>query len=183
MRLFFAIELDQDLASRLIDFQSGLDIVSATPVSPANYHVTLSFLGEVSEKQLDNLLSHLTAPKIDPFSVELTDLLFWPKSQVIALNVDDPDSKLMQLKRAIDSSVAASGFRYISKQKYQPHLTLFRKAEQAPEDNVRFSQPLNVREFSLMHSQNGKDGVQYQAIESWQLASTRSVKSQLLGRD
>ena len=183
MRLFFAVELEQDIASHLIDFQSGLDIESAKPVSPVNYHITLSFLGEVSEKQLDGILCNLHPPQIAPFEVELTDLLFWPKPQIIALNVEDPQSKLADLKRVIESSVAASGFRNVSKQKYVPHLTLFRNAEQAPKDNTYFSKKIEINEFSLMQSQSAKDGVYYQTIESWKLVSPRSIKSQLLGRD
>lgn len=57
-RLFLAIALDQDLASRLSrvapDFEEACGPL--TPHTPDDLHLTLSFLGDVDEEELDGVI-------------------------------------------------------------------------------------------------------------------------------
>lgn len=182
MRLFVAIELDEDLSTKLIDFQSSFETNQARAVPPANYHITLSFLGEVSENQLDTILSNLTSPHVEPFEVDLQGLLYWPKPQIVAIDIDDTKVLLLSLKKDIESQLNQLGFRQFDKKKFHPHITLFRNADSPLRNENNFEDKVAIKGFSLMQSQNGRDGVFYQTIEYWPLLSKQSIKSQLLGR-
>jgi len=182
MRLFFAIEIGREISTRLIDFQSNIELEGARTIPPANYHITLSFLGDMTEKQLDLILSNLENISLSPFEVELTDLLFLAKPGIVALNVIDPESNLLKLKSGIESQLNQIGIRQFDKHSYLPHLTLYRKVEHPPKQNLNFNAKLKIKRFSLMHSQNGRDGVHYYPIENWQLNHSESIKSRLLGR-
>lgn len=182
MRLFFTVELSRDLSTQLIDYQSSIELEDARPVPPANFHITLSFLGETSERQLDDILSNLQEPELSPFEVRIGDLIFWQKQGIVALGVEDPDDNLARLKSNLESQLNHLSIRQFDKKDFVPHITLFRKALQPPKHNVPFSAKLKVNRVSLMHSQKARDGVFYDSVESWTLVSEQSIKSQLLGK-
>ena len=60
LRLFFALWPDPELRQRIAsDVESALhsaDRSTINPVEPANYHITLAFLGAVSASSLDDIV-------------------------------------------------------------------------------------------------------------------------------
>ena len=55
-RLFFAIELSYETKKQLIDIQQTIPDIIGSPVSGDNFHITLSFLGNVGEKNLQRII-------------------------------------------------------------------------------------------------------------------------------
>ena len=52
-RLFFALCPDEAVRQRLAELQAKFDAGAARPVPPANFHLTLAFLGTLARPEID----------------------------------------------------------------------------------------------------------------------------------
>lgn len=178
-RLFFAIDLEPAVKTYLLNVQHQLSEVVAKPVPAENFHITLSFLGDTSERQLEQILDNFQPLQIKPFSVDLNDLIYWPKPKILACSIDD-QQLLTQCKKSLESQLSQIGHFRFDKRQYTPHVTLFRQVEVPCKDNQTFSASIAVERINLMVSMSSKSGVYYDTIESWALRHP-SIKQQLLG--
>ncbi len=181
LRLFFGINLSADEKTKLLTIQNSIGALQTSLVAPENFHITLSFLGQTSEKQLDTILEYFEPLHTVPFSIELSDLIFWPKPAILVLSVQDKSSRLLQCKKQIEQQLSGLKIFSFDKKSYVPHITLFRQVETPPEQNQHFSGKININEISLFLSEPTHKGIQYQTIETWQLENN-NVKQQLLGK-
>jgi len=179
-RLFFAVELEPALKTRLLTLQQEMSDVVASPVPGENFHITLNFLGQVSDKKLEMILDNIQAIPLAPFAVHLTDLIYWPKPKIVAVALDDSDNQLLACKKQIDEMLSQIDYFQREKRPYIPHITLFRQVDTPPEENILIDATIKVSQVSLMVSQSSRKGVSYSAIESWPLKHP-SIKRQLLG--
>ncbi|HLH32445.1 MAG TPA: RNA 2',3'-cyclic phosphodiesterase, partial [Terriglobia bacterium] len=71
MRLFIAVDLPNDVRDQLAEVQRALRPLtdSARWVAPESIHITLKFLGEVPEKQLEDIDTALAGLSWKPFTV------------------------------------------------------------------------------------------------------------------
>lgn len=155
------------------------DII-AKPVAGSNFHITLSFLGQVSDKILEKILDSLISIPVPSFEVSLGPLIYWPKPQVLALSLSKPLLQLVSCKKYIEQQVAETGYFQFDKKTYTPHITLFRQVEKTSKENSTLDATIQVNEISLMASIQSKNGVFYETIETWPLTPP-NIKKQLLG--
>lgn len=85
MRCFVAIELPPEVKAKLAAFQNkaralGLD---ASFPSPENTHLTLVFLGEITEEEAKRKISALQTLSFPPFSANVRGLGFFPNESRI----------------------------------------------------------------------------------------------------
>jgi RNA 2',3'-cyclic 3'-phosphodiesterase len=128
MRLFIAVELPDDIRRQLADIQQALRPVtdSARWVSPESIHITLKFLGEVPEKQLDNLDTALIGLSWKPFTVTLRGVGFFPGNRSPRVFWAGLEAPTMQgLAEELDSRMERLGFEK-EKRAFRPHITLAR---------------------------------------------------------
>ena len=74
MRAFICIELSEEVKkeiSKIIDKVKKVDSVRAKFVEPENIHLTLMFLGEISDKEAEMTKEALSSIKMKKFKVEL----------------------------------------------------------------------------------------------------------------
>jgi 2'-5' RNA ligase len=150
MNYFFALELPDDvreeLAAQINRWRSELDpllkLEGWSPydwVEPRDYHITLKFLGNVSESAIDRAIEKAQpiAEARQPFKVRLAPAGGFQKSRtsnaVVWMGVrHDPD--LEELAQTLNEAIlyphtlAAYGLpnTIASQQKYQPHITIAR---------------------------------------------------------
>ena len=179
-RLFFAIELSPAVQTQLLEFQSSIELEQAKPVPAENFHITLSFLGDTNEKQLESIMDNFIAPEIPAFTLTSHELVYWPKPKVACLSVVDPENQLENCKKQVEKQLNALGFHHYDKKPYSPHITLFRQVEIPPKENHPFNAKLKIDHISLLCSRQSKNGVYYELVEDWPLV--RSVKHQLTGK-
>ena len=55
MRLFFGLELDATTALRVADWRDRQLACAGQPVPPANFHITLAFIGPLSDPAIARL--------------------------------------------------------------------------------------------------------------------------------
>lgn len=161
--------------------RSPIGVLSSQPyaVPAANYHVTLCFLGDITHRQHDAIISELDTVVAPPFSVALDTTGVWkgPKILFAAPSVTDP--ALMELARATRKAARASNIS-VEKRDYSPHVTVIRKANHTL-PIPRFSPHIDmmVSAFHLFESVSTPSGVTYPIRHSWSLQHAMSVREQL----
>ena len=180
-RIFFAVDLPAEIKTKLLTFQDRLITLDANPISAENFHITLSFLGDVSENKIESVLDHLKISSFESFKVKLEYPLFMSQSNILALEVDDGKTELTNLKNSIEKKLQTISHFNIEKRNYKPHVSLFRKVEKIRDDLPSCKLSFTVNSFCLMASLPTKKSVRYEIIEQWQLARERSIKETLIG--
>lgn len=142
MRVFVAIDVPdsvrRDLGWLQDEFRraAGNGARGVSWVRPSGIHLTLKFLGEISESGVANAIAALRSIEpFPPFSLEVHGCGFFPdarRPRVVWAGVSAP-AALAELARQVDSSLSAHGFAPEGRA-FQPHLTLarFRVAKPQP---------------------------------------------------
>jgi len=128
MRTFVAIEIsNDDIINSMRKFQTEISI-NAKPIEPKNFHFTLQFLGEVSEKISQKIVKALHKIEFSSFSVNLKGVGTFPKSKsprIIWVGTDDyGGNMLIQLSKKVEKALEPLGF--FSDKPFKPHITVFR---------------------------------------------------------
>lgn len=151
MRTFIAIELSEQIRNELSQIQSHLKYAGADVkwVEKDNIHLTLKFLGEVSEEKIEKIKSALDqiAGQAKPFEISLKDLGAFPKIEyprVIWVSLDKGAGESKILSEKIDEALLKIGFQKESRP-FAAHLTIGRvrspKNKDALKEKVQSYQP------------------------------------------
>ncbi len=157
-RLFLALWPGEVLRGRLADWSRGcVWPAGARPVPPAQWHLTLHFLGAVPRARLPALREALRLPCMPfaPFTLTLGQPALWRGGTAVLEAAAAP--RLLALHAALGSALLAEGLR-VEARPYRPHLTLARRAPQAvlPPAGPALRWP--VRGWALVES--GQQGYQ-----------------------
>lgn len=169
IRLFCAIELPESLRSRLISLGGGLP--GARWVPEENLHLTLRFIGEVSESAFDDIAAALSTVNAPAFDLTVAGMGHFERKRrptMLWAGVDaNPD--LVQLHDRIESALRRAGLAP-EERRYEPHVTLARFDNGASAEHVaRFlranslfrAAPFRVEHFVLFSSVLGRSGPTY----------------------
>lgn len=163
MRLFTAIDLEQSALDELDQIMHGLP--GAKWVKPENLHLTLTFIGDVSEQKESQLIEELAEASIgiEPFSIRLKGVgqfLRKAVSEVLWVGVED-SPELLELQKQTERAIRKCGFKTDSR-KYQPHITIARLKNTTPArvehylnefSDFELPKPVFVNEFILFESE------------------------------
>ena len=108
MRLYIAIDLSEQAKENIEKIKLELKgIQGVKPVSKENIHLTLKFLGEVSDNKAEDIARALSQVKFKPFNISINKMGVFPNEQRIqVLWVDaEPAEPLFELKKQIDASL------------------------------------------------------------------------------
>jgi RNA 2',3'-cyclic 3'-phosphodiesterase len=190
MRLFLALDIDEDVRRRIERFVEGVRGFAPDVrfVGPESFHITLKFLGETS--QAERIKVALREVHCRPFQVSFRGYGFFPgaKNARVFWAGIEAGPELQQLSAAVDAAMLPLGFER-EKGPYRPHLTLARSGSgrpakmrgDRPNDNFaglnsklsKFPAPefgtMTAREFYLYESKLSPRGAQYTKIEKFAL--------------
>jgi len=132
LRVFIAVDLNEDQKDELCSMQKELkkEFNSVKWVEPANLHVTLKFIGEAEEEELD-LFSSLVKKAVKgftPFEVSLKKLGFFPhpgKPRIIWVGVDQGGEELKSIWKEVEINFQEKGYPFSDKP-FNPHVTIGR---------------------------------------------------------
>ncbi|MCL1842279.1 MAG: RNA 2',3'-cyclic phosphodiesterase [Defluviitaleaceae bacterium] len=129
MRLFIAINFNEETRTKLITLRDGLQKKS-TQGSFAlsdNIHLTLAFLGECDSTQLEAAKSAMNTMQFAPFDLEIERVgRFKRDSGDIWWAGVQKSKPLLSLQRDLSNALRSVGFK-LENRKYSPHVTLGRK--------------------------------------------------------
>ena len=174
MRLFFAVDLAPrdklSLAAWRDEAFRGL--VSARAVPPDNFHVTLAFRGEIPEAALERLFDAVdqwvARPGLSTGSMVLDQVGYWPKPGILWLGPEAIPPGLVQMAKGLQGVGTQFGARR-EKRAFQPHVTLFRRCEQAPPALHAPDIRIEYNSFTLFESRQRKGGVSYYPLQEWRV--------------
>lgn len=170
-RLFFAIEMPAPLQRQIVRWRAGHFAPEAgRPVAGANLHLTLAFLGDVSEEKRQALAAMAGRIRQPGFTLTLDDAGQWLRSRVVWLGTRQPPRGLLQLANMLRAQAARSGC-YQSPQPFHPHITLLRDASHAvaiPPPGFQWAFPVN--EFVLYESRFVSGRTRYTPLQRWTLS-------------
>ena len=182
MRLFFALPIDNEHKLAIEHWRNRVFPRDIRPVPIDNYHVTLHFLGEIKATQLDRLCS-CAAEAIDnlnlePLKLEIDQCGYWTGSGILWIGPEYWTEHLNRLQRKLAGLSGPFGVSQ-SKRAYQPHITLFRSKQPLPKPLLEPNFEIAFDEVVLYESVQKKNGVQYERIESWPIASFKPASPEV----
>lgn len=173
MRLFLGLDLPEHSARAIADWRDRALPPVARAVPPANFHITLAFLGEVPSGEIETLsclVDECCAEfSFDPFEVLLDQPGFWPRPGILWLGAAAPPPGLMALASALRRLPRSLGLKR-DRNPFVPHVTLFRGVRDTPPAPVIApSFPFVQDTLTLFESERLREGVRYRSLEEWKL--------------
>lgn len=175
VRLFVAIGLPDQIRATLALMCSGLE--GARWVPAENMHVTLRFIGHVSDDRVSDIDWALRRVSAPAFSVTLKGIgHFGDKSpDAVWVGVEER-APLAHLAQKVDRAVVSAGLDPESR-KYIPHVTLARFNRRAKPRLAEFEAqyglfsagPFDVTGFTLFESIMGNQGPHYEELAYYPL--------------
>ncbi len=116
MRTFIAIELPQEIKDFLSHLQQELKSCGADVkwVQPENIHLTLKFLGDVGDEELNKIIEIIeeVAKEKSKFQIRVSSLGAFPKidsPRVIWIGVDEGDKETKEIAELLEEKIAKLG--------------------------------------------------------------------------
>lgn len=168
MRLFVAIPLPEIIADAVAQLQSGL--AAARWTDPAQFHMTLAFIGETDRRGLEDAHAALSECLTPAFDLSLSGCGFFGGERPRTLWVGTAKSEeLSRLQAKVEAGLRRAGFD-IERRRFAPHVTIARLGAISQDEAARFAAshnlfsvgPFPVGSFSLFESLSGGEGPHYE---------------------
>jgi RNA 2',3'-cyclic 3'-phosphodiesterase len=178
IRAFVALDPPPDMRGRLTVLQFMLPLPAR--VDPADFHLTLTYLGEVPDPVLIQMDEGLQALRMAPFSIALSGAgLFGGATPRAAYAAVAPSEPLARLQAKVDRIARGAGIA-LPARRFVPHVTLGRFGPPPPEDRLRLERavvdeggfragPWEVGEVTLFRSHPGAREARYEALARYRL--------------
>ena len=184
IRVFWAIDLNQEIRSALQEFQKQVkkQLPAINWVKPESLHVTVKFVGEIGEEQLSPMQEAVTNGIKDcpPFALQVQGLGGFPnvmQPRVLWAGLSGQVNELQKLVAYVEEALIPLGIAPDSKP-FHPHLTLARIKERSREigmalarsqalDQQAYFGMLNVRQLCLFRSELKPSGAVYHRL--WEI--------------
>ncbi|HTT32375.1 MAG TPA: RNA 2',3'-cyclic phosphodiesterase [Methylomirabilota bacterium] len=187
MRLFVAMEIPSEVRQNLASLLESLRAISREPkwVRPENLHVTLKFLGEVTDANIEKVRSGLERIRSEqPVSLEFRGLGFFPsaKRPRVFWTGIEASLNLKMLAGDIEAAMEKCGIPRETRE-FSPHLTLARFERPALPEKLRsviaenahreFG-ALRTNQFHLIQSKLKPSGAEYTTVARFAFAPGQS---------
>lgn len=173
-RVFIAINLPKNIKEELAGFQSKWPELPVSWARQENLHLTLVFLGYISDDELPKILgiAEETAKGHKPFPINLTKICYGPpkKPPKMVWVEGEKSEELVKLQKDMEKALGSAETR-----PYAPHLTLGRirqmefrrmEPEERPELNEVISLSFEANSIEVMESRLKRGGAEHTILES-----------------
>ena len=179
-RLFVALQPTDPARAALADLTD--EIPGVRWVQPAQFHLTLRFIGEVTAEGTEKIIAALSQVRVQPFFLELTGTGGFPPrgpAAVLWAGIGHGHPLLHQLRQQVDDRLLTTGIPF-ELRAFVPHFTLGRCRDAAPvavshwlKRHRDFTGPTwPVNQFHLMSSDATKPGQAYETLHSFPLGAS-----------
>jgi RNA 2',3'-cyclic 3'-phosphodiesterase len=179
MRAFIAIDLPYETKQEIIKIQKELEkenLFTGKLTEEENLHLTLKFLGETSENEIEEIKELLGEIKFDKFKVHLSDIgVFSPSFiKIIWIKLEGPG--VFNLQKKIDETLIDL---FTPEVKFMSHITIARVKQikdkeklinflKIEEENLKKKKiDFKIDKFYLKKSELLKKGPLYTNIEEY----------------
>jgi RNA 2',3'-cyclic 3'-phosphodiesterase len=168
MRLFFAAFPDGDTQRLIASAAASLALgEGARPVPCENYHITLAFVGEVSNAQAASLRT-IVPLEVPAFTIRFDTYEHWLKSEVVVFAASECPPALHDLQCKLRGELA---HHHLASDPgpFHPHVTIARKVVQAPGQQAMSGFLWTMTAFQLVRSVRSNAGSTYTVLDHWSL--------------
>ncbi len=181
-RLFISIDIeDEETIKALKKFQDQVSGLGLTrPSSPENFHITLNFIGEVSEDRLEPLVQDLRQVRFSSFEFMVKGVGVFPELdfiKVVWAGIGKGSPSMSSLSSNIRDSIDQD---LVQEREFHPHVTLLRVKNIGREDKDELQELVNEGEerlfgvqkaerFYLKESVLKSEGARHETIEEFDL--------------
>lgn len=163
MRLFIAINLNEEMKESLMDIQDTMRTcgIHGKDTVPDNMHLTLAFIGDYDDP--DYVKNVVDGIEIRPFEIKLSGVGAFRDLWWVGIEGSAP---LTAVARRLRRALAEADIPF-DRKKFSPHITIIRRADgklsEMPEEELasHFGTTMTVDHISLMRSDRGKLGMIY----------------------
>ncbi|MEK7207600.1 MAG: RNA 2',3'-cyclic phosphodiesterase [Pseudomonadota bacterium] len=169
-RLFFALWPGQSLQQQLYELAGQtLKANAGRRVAAENMHLTLAFLGAVTEPDQARYEAAASAVRGSAFTLTFDQLGCFRRAGILWVGPSQIPAELLALVRDLNQALQACGFTLESRE-YRAHLTLARDVRHCPDcASVLSALVWDVRHFALVQSHTGSHGATYEVLRRWDL--------------
>jgi 2'-5' RNA ligase len=169
MRTFIAIEIPEEIKEEIVKIQNQLSEFNGKKTKFENLHLTLKFLGEINEEEIEEIKKRLKKIKLNSFEAEINSMGVF-SDRIVWLNVKNCE----ELQKEIDEKLL--GF-FEKEKRFMGHLTIARvkyiqnKKEFLEEiKKIKISEmKFEVKNFNLKKSTLTEKEPVYEDIEVYNL--------------
>jgi RNA 2',3'-cyclic 3'-phosphodiesterase len=169
MRLFFALwpedRVRLGLAPQRLECAR---LTAGRPTLPVTLHLTLAFLGNVSEGRLAELKMLAEKIRVSPFDFEINQAGCFASAGVAWLASQTPPKGLFKLHQKLQAAIVDAGFE-VDTRTFRPHITVARNVAHPFETHEIPLVSWPIRQFSLVSAQRNDHGVEYHVLENFPL--------------
>jgi 2'-5' RNA ligase len=174
MRTFIAIDTSKEVQNHLDEIKKKISIKEAKLKSVESFHLTLKFLGEISNPE--KIINELLKIEFSKFQLELSNLGVFPNKKymkIIWIGLKNND-ELFKLYKKIEKSLSKFKFKK-DKHKFNPHITIARVKKVYDKkkfietlDNIKIKiLKFQVEKFVLYKSTLTRTGPIYEPIKEF----------------
>jgi 2'-5' RNA ligase len=181
MRLFFAIELADDVQDLLDDATASLraEAPELAWIDRAKRHLTLKFLGDVSDEAVPRLTEAADRAVVEhgPLEISIREIGAFPnfrRARVVWIGVEQ-ERRLELLHHDLEVACESAGFE-VEGRPFRPHITLARVRDPLPigrmkafarvARSVRLRATVLVEQITLFESILAPSGARYRCVHS-----------------
>jgi len=164
-RLFAAIDPPESIREQISDIYEAIRGAKWTPQN--QLHLTLRFIGDVSEDTAEKIDGSLRTVKFEPFDMQIKSVGFFPprKEPRVLWCAIAANENIIRLQKRVERAVAAAGAPP-AERKFSPHITVARLNGSPPQKIAGFlaanalfqTEPFTVSEFFLYSSVLKREG-------------------------
>jgi len=169
MRAFIAVDIPKKIKKEVVKIQNSLPEFKGKKTEQENLHLTLKFLGEVNQEDLEKVKNKLKSIKFEQFETEI-DSIGTFNARIVWLHMTNCN----ELQKEIDKTLKDI---FQPEERFMSHLTIARVKE--IKDKKSFLKELGkikfdkigfeVKEFKLKISTLTRKGPAYEDLEVYNL--------------
>ena len=167
-KLFFALWPNEEIRTQLENVNHQFRNKDFRLTKKSNLHITLEFLGEISDDDQRELINKINELHCESFDLELTRIGWWRKPAILWIVTANIPKPLTSLVKAIKKCVDQQGLNP-DQREYNPHVTIARKVKQVIVPKETFNIAWHVNSLALVISKSNTGGVEYRVLQDWPL--------------
>ncbi|MDH4129272.1 MAG: RNA 2',3'-cyclic phosphodiesterase [Spirochaetota bacterium] len=182
MRLFIAIHLNKPILKKIEELILPLanQYKDLKWVSFENMHITIKFLGETNDTNLDSIIKSLQEINLQSFNLTIQNLGAFPNinfPKVLWIGLKGDINSIKSLVKKVETHMKVLNFLE-ERREWSPHITIARVRTKIPKDLINFISlhkdvhfgEISISSFSLMESNLTSKGPIYKEIKRFTLS-------------
>jgi 2'-5' RNA ligase len=171
IRLFCALQLDEDTVDRLAAWQAA-NLTRGRLVPPENLHVTLAFLGQRPATDIPAIVEQLAAASAGARRIELRALGYHETRSVGIVVLEDVGAAATALAGDLQERLERLGLYRRERRPWLPHVTVLRfKSREGLTPALANRCSIHAVRSALYRSVLGAGGARYEILRNFEIQS------------